>query len=69
MAAILLYTGVLTGLLSALIGLPFVVKLVVSAIVLIPLGFAMGNALPLRGCVCLRKPPLRICPPRNWANR
>jgi len=46
MAAILLYTGVLTGLLSALIGLPFVVKLVVSAIVLIPLGFAMGMPFP-----------------------
>src|SRR6266576_778866 len=46
MAAILLYTGVLTGLLSALIGLPFVAKLAVSAIVLIPLGFAMGMPFP-----------------------
>ena len=45
-AAILLYTGVLTGLLSALIGLPFVVKLAVSAVVLIPLGFAMGMPFP-----------------------
>ena len=45
-AAILLYTGVLTGLLSALIGLPFVAKLAVSAIVLIPLGFAMGMPFP-----------------------
>ena len=45
-ATILLYTGVLTGLLSALIGLPFGVKLAVSAVVLIPLGFAMGMPFP-----------------------
>jgi spermidine synthase len=45
-AAILLYTGVLTNLLSALIGLPFIAKLGVSAIVLIPLGFAMGMPFP-----------------------
>ena len=45
-AAILLYTGVLTGLLSALIGLAFIVKLAVSAVVLIPLGFAMGMPFP-----------------------
>ena len=38
--------GVLPGLLSALIGLPFVVKLAVSAVVLGPLGFAMGMPFP-----------------------
>jgi hypothetical protein len=44
--AISLYTFVLTGLLSALIGLPFVAKLAVSGLVLVPLGFAMGMPFP-----------------------
>jgi spermidine synthase len=44
--AIALYTWALTNLLSSLIGLPFVVKLVVSGIVLVPLGFAMGMPFP-----------------------
>jgi spermidine synthase len=44
--AILLYTGVLTGMLSALIGLPFVAKLAVSAGMLVPLGFVMGMPFP-----------------------
>jgi spermidine synthase len=45
-AAILLYTGFLTHLLLSLIGLAFFVKLVVSAMVLMPLGFAMGMPFP-----------------------
>lgn len=45
-AAIVVYTGILTGLLSWLIGLPFVGKLAVSAAILIPLGFAMGMPFP-----------------------
>ncbi len=44
--AIALYTWGLTGLLSSLIGLPFAIKLVVSALVLVPLGFAMGMPFP-----------------------
>src|SRR5262249_54292556 len=44
--AISLYTWGLTGLLASLIGLPFGMKLVVSGVVLIPLGFAMGMPLP-----------------------
>jgi hypothetical protein len=44
--AISLYTWGLTSLLTSLIGLPFVVKLVVSAVVLVPLGFAMGMPFP-----------------------
>jgi len=44
--AIVLYTGVLPRLLWSLIGLPFVVKLAVSAVVLVPLGFAMGMPFP-----------------------
>jgi len=44
--AIGVYTWGLTALLSSLIGLPFFVKLVVSAIILVPLGFAMGIPFP-----------------------
>jgi hypothetical protein len=44
--AISLYTWGLTRLLTSLIGLPFVEKLVVSAVVLVPLGFAMGMPFP-----------------------
>jgi hypothetical protein len=44
--AIDLYTWGLTSLLTSLIGLPFFVKLVVSAVVLVPLGFAMGMPFP-----------------------
>ena len=45
-AAICLYTGGLIHLLAALIGLPFAAKLMVSAVVLVPLGFAMGMPFP-----------------------
>jgi len=44
--AIAVYTWSLTAVLSALIGLPFVMKLGVSALILIPLGFAMGMPFP-----------------------
>jgi hypothetical protein len=44
--AIGLYTWVLPGFLTALIGLPFPLKLGVSAIVLGPLGLAMGMPFP-----------------------
>jgi spermidine synthase len=44
--AIAVYTLGLTGLLSSLIGLPFVVKLMVSGLILIPLGLAMGMPFP-----------------------
>ena len=45
-AALLLYVAVLPGLLGRLVGLPFIVKLVVSAGLLVPLGFAMGMPFP-----------------------
>jgi len=45
-AAILLYVFVLPGLLNALVGLPFLVKLLISGVLLIPLGFAMGMPFP-----------------------
>ncbi|PYX36379.1 MAG: hypothetical protein DMG81_16150 [Acidobacteria bacterium] len=44
--AIGVYTWGLTALLSWLIGLPFFLKLVVSAIILVPLGLAMGIPFP-----------------------
>ncbi|HLK32481.1 MAG TPA: hypothetical protein VKT29_05285, partial [Terriglobales bacterium] len=45
-AALVLYVGVLQHLLSSLVGLPFALKLVISGVVLIPLGFAMGMPFP-----------------------
>jgi hypothetical protein len=45
-AALLLYVGVLPGLLERLVGLPFTAKLLVSAGLLVPLGFAMGMPFP-----------------------
>jgi spermidine synthase len=45
-AALLLYVFVLPGVLNALVGLPFPVKLLVSAGLLVPLGFAMGMPFP-----------------------
>jgi spermidine synthase len=44
--AIGLNTWALPGFLSALIGLPFVLKLAVSAVALVPLGLAMGMPFP-----------------------
>ena len=45
-AALLLYVFILPGVLNALVGLPFVAKLLVSAVLLVPLGFAMGMPFP-----------------------
>jgi len=44
--ALLLYVFILPGLLNALVGLPFGAKLLVSAVLLVPLGFAMGMPFP-----------------------
>jgi spermidine synthase len=44
--ALLLYVFILPGLLNALVGLPFEAKLLVSAALLVPLGFAMGMPFP-----------------------
>jgi hypothetical protein len=43
---LLLYVFILPGFLNALVGLPFAAKLLVSAGLLIPLGFAMGMPFP-----------------------
>jgi len=45
-AALVLYVFILTGLLNALVGLAFIAKLLVSAALLVPLGFAMGMPFP-----------------------
>jgi hypothetical protein len=45
-AAIMVYVLILPTGLSALVGLPFVVKLMISAAVLVPLGFVMGMPFP-----------------------
>jgi hypothetical protein len=45
-AALVLYVAILPGVLNQLVGLPFAAKLLVSAGLLIPLGFAMGMPFP-----------------------
>jgi hypothetical protein len=45
-AALLLYVFFLPGILDALVGWPFVAKLLVSAVILVPLGFVMGMPFP-----------------------
>jgi hypothetical protein len=45
-AALLLYVAVLPNLLGNLVGLPFIAKLMISAALLVPLGFAMGMPFP-----------------------
>jgi spermidine synthase len=44
--ALLVYVAILPGLLNRLVGLPFAAKLLVSGVLLIPLGFAMGMPFP-----------------------
>jgi spermidine synthase len=46
LGALLLYVFILPGLLGAWVGWPFVAKLLVSAALLVPLGFAMGMPFP-----------------------
>src|SRR6185312_14480258 len=45
-AAILLYVFVLPALLNAFVGLPLMVKFLISGLLLVPLGFAMGMPFP-----------------------
>jgi spermidine synthase len=44
--ALFAYVFALPGILNGMVGLAFVVKLVISAIILVPLGFAMGIPFP-----------------------
>src|SRR2546427_5447144 len=45
-AALLLYVFILPGFLNALVGVAFMAKLLISAALLVPLGFAMGMPFP-----------------------
>ena len=45
-AALLLYVFVLPGLLNQFVGLPLIVKFLMSGVLLVPLGFAMGMPFP-----------------------
>jgi len=45
-AALVIHVFVLPGILNTLVGSPFAVKLLVSAVILVPLGFAMGMPFP-----------------------
>jgi len=45
-AALLMHVFMLPGLLNGLVGLPFTAKLLVSAVLLVPLGFLMGMPFP-----------------------
>ena len=53
---LVIYTGVLPLLLGRLVGAPFFAKLIISGIVLVPLGFVMGMPFPtgLRGLASAR---------------
>jgi spermidine synthase len=68
-AVLLLYVFVLPGVLNALVGLPFLTKLLVSGLLLIPLGFAMGMPFPtgLRALASLPVPEFPG-PQRNQAS-
>jgi spermidine synthase len=68
-AALLLYVFILPGVLNALVGLPFSIKLLVSAGLLVPLGFAMGMPFPT-GLRALASIPTPDSPTQNsveWA--
>jgi spermidine synthase len=54
--ALVIYTGVLPSLLGRLVGASFFAKLLISGVVLVPLGFAMGMPFPtgLRGMASAR---------------
>jgi hypothetical protein len=68
-AALLLYVFILPGVLNALVGLPFPVKLLVSGVILVPLGFAMGMPFPT-GLRALASIPAPDAPTQNaveWA--
>ena len=55
---ILIYTGALPLLLDRMVGAPLPAKLIISAVVLVPLGFAMGMPFPtgLRGLANKARP-------------
>jgi hypothetical protein len=65
-SALLVYVGVLPFILNALVGVPFAAKLVVSALLLAPLGFAMGMPFPA-GLRALAAKDATASNPIEWA--
>jgi hypothetical protein len=66
---LLLYVLIIPGLLHRLVGLPFAVKLPVSAVLLVPLGFAMGMPFPTGLRALAGNPvPLFPAPEKSDAN-
>jgi spermidine synthase len=67
--ALLLYVFILPGILNALVGLPFPVKLIVSGGLLVPLGFAMGMPFPtgLRALATIPAPDFPAQNSVEWA--
>ena len=63
-SVLLLYVFILPGVLNTLEGLPFPAKLLVSAVLLLPLGFAMGMPFPT-GLRALASLPVPEFPPAN----
>ena len=64
---LLIYVFLLPALLPALVGLPFFLKLLISGILLIPLGFAMGMPFPT-GLRALGRAPATGLPLNDSAN-
>jgi hypothetical protein len=68
-AALLLYVFILPGVLNALVGWSFVAKLLVSGVILVPLGFVMGMPFPtgLRALASIPVPefPATVGSPTN----
>jgi len=58
---LLLFVFILPGLLNALVGFPFEAKLLMSAVLLVPLGFAMGMPFPT-GLLALASIPVAEFP-------
>jgi spermidine synthase len=70
--ALLFYVAIIPPLLNSLVGLPFTAKLLVSAALLIPLGFIMGMPFPtgLRSLAIpasMRDPSAEFTGPVEWA--
>jgi hypothetical protein len=59
-SAVILNVFVLPGLLPSLVGMPFVLKLAMSALLLLPLGFAMGMPFPTGLRAIAAEPPVVI---------
>jgi hypothetical protein len=62
---LLLYVAVLPAVLNRLVGLPFLAKLLVSAGLLVPLGFAMGMPFPTGLRALANRQAAELAPPSS----